>query len=155
AYQNYVELAKQVEKRPTVFSDKPFASQWYVPGGKSYIAQLFKDAGADYVWKADSGLASFPLDYELVYKKAVNADYWRIVGSYNDEASHDFLESQNELFTHFDAFKNKKIIWCDAKNTSYFEKGPLEPQILLADLVYCFHPDLLPDYQPVYYRILK
>lgn len=154
-YHNYMELAKQVKKRPTVFSDKPFASQWYVPGGKSYIAQLFKDAGADYVWKSDSGVASFPLDYELVYKKAVNADYWRIVGSYNDEASYDFLASQNELFTHFDAFKNKKIIWCDAKNSSYFEKGPLEPQILLADLIYCFHPDLLPDYQPVYYRILK
>ncbi len=155
SYHYYAELAKKASKRPTVFSDKPFASQWYVPGGKSYIAQLFMDAGADYVWKADGGVASFPLDYELVYKKAVKADFWRIVGSYNDVASYDFLASQNELFTHFDAFKNKKIIWCDAKNSSYFEKGPLEPQILLADLIYCFHPELLPDYQPVYYHILK
>ncbi|PLX13387.1 MAG: hypothetical protein C0598_03750 [Marinilabiliales bacterium] len=155
SYNHYVDMAKTAANRPSVLSDKPFAGQWYVPGGKSYIAQLFKDAGADYIWKDDNGVASFPLDYELVFKKAVHADFWRIVGSTNDKPSYEFLEKQNELFTHFDAFKNKKIIWCDARNTAYFEKGPLEPQVLLADLIYCFHPELMPDYQPVYYFLLN
>jgi iron complex transport system substrate-binding protein len=155
SYNSYKNLLKDIKHKPSVFSDKYFAGQWYVPGGKSYIARLFDDAGADYIWRSDSGVASFPLDYEVVYKKAAHADYWRIVGSYNDVGSYDFIASQNELYRHFDAFKNKQIIWCDAKSTSYFEKGPLEPQILLADLIYCFHPELLPDYKPVYYKLLK
>ncbi len=154
SYNSYKNLVKDIRYKPSVFSDKYFAGQWYVPGGKSYIARLFDDAGSDYLWKSDSGVASFPLDYEVVFKKAAHADFWRIVGSYNDEASYDFIGSQNELYTHFDAFKNKHIIWCDAKNTSYFEKSPLEPQILLADLIYCFHPELLPGYKPVYYKVL-
>ncbi len=154
-YNKYVELAANASTKPTVFSDKFFNDQWYVPGGKSYVANLFKDAGADYVWKADSGVASFPLDYEVVYKKAVNTDFWRIVGSYNDIGTYEFLKSENELYSHFDAFKNKKIIWCDAKATTYFENSPLEPHIVLADLIHCFHPELLSDYKPKYYFLMK
>jgi len=154
-YEKYVNLAANAHTKPTVFSDKFFNDQWYVPGGKSYVANLFKDAGANYLWKSDSGVASFPLDYEVVYKKAVNADFWRIVGSYNDIGTYEYLKAENELYSHFDAFKNKNIIWCDAKKSSYFENSPLEPHIVLADLIHCFHPELLPDYNPKYYYLMK
>jgi len=158
-YQTYTKLAKTSKQRPTVFSDKFFNDQWYVPGGNSYVARLFEDAEADYLWADDQGVASFPLDfpldYEAVFKKAAHADFWRIVGSFNDEGTYDFLEAQNGLYTHFDAFKNKKIIWCDAQASSYFENSPLEPHIVLADLIYCFHPELLPDYQPKYYYLME
>lgn len=154
-YKKYVELAANAPIKPTIFSDKFFNDQWYVPGGKSYVANLFKDAGANYLWKSNSGVASFPLDYEVVYKKAIHAEFWRIVGSYNDIGTYESLKSENELYSHFDAFKNKKIIWCDAQETSYFEKSPLEPHIVLADLIYCFHPELLPDYNPKYYHLME
>ena len=65
------------------------------------------------------------------------------------------FDMRNELYAHFDAFKNKKIIWCDAQTSSYFEDSPLEPDIVLADLIHCFHPDLLPNYKPKYYKLLK
>ncbi len=154
-YQTYTKLAKTSKRRPTVFSDKFFNDQWYVPGGNSYVARLFEDAGADYLWADDEGVASFPLDYEAVIKKAAHADFWRIVGSFNDEGTYDFLAAQNGLYTHFDAFKNKKIIWCNAQASSYFENSPLEPHIVLADLIYCFHPELLPDHQPKYYYLME
>ena len=154
-YQTYTELAKTSKYRPTVLSDKFFNDQWYVPGGNSYVARLFEDAGAAYLWADDEGVASFPLDYEAVFEKAAHADFWRIVGSFNDEASYDFLEAQNGLYTHFDAFKNKKIIWCDAQASSYFENSPLEPHLVLADLIYCFHPELLPNHKPKYYYLME
>ena len=152
-YKMFRELAAATQHHPTVFSDKYFSGQWYVAGGKSYIATLFKDAGADYIWKADNHIASFPLDYETVYAKAHDADFWRIVLSFNDQPSYDALAKENELYTHFAAFKNRKIIWCDAKETAYFEKSSLEPQWVLADFIKVFHPELLPDYESRYYSI--
>ena len=29
------------------------------------------------------------------------------------------------------------------------------PEIVLEDLIHAFHPDLLPDYKPTYYELLK
>jgi len=154
-YKKYSKLIADIDARPTVLSDKYFNGQWYVPGGKSYIASFLNDAGADYIWKENNGVASFPLDYEVVYTKAAKADFWRIVGSFNDVGSYEYLANENELYTHFEAFKNKQIIWCDAQKTSYFENSPLEPHIVLADLIYCFHKDLIPNHTPRYYKLLK
>jgi len=153
-YKNYREIVGNTANKPTIFSDKYFNGQWYVPGGKSYLAKLFADAGADYIWKNDLHKSSFPLDYEVVYKQAFDADYWRIVGSFGEEASYDALLSQNELYKNFRAFKEKKVIWCDAENSAYFETSPLEPHIVLADLIKALHPELLPDHKPRYYYIL-
>ena len=154
-YNSYKTLTKDVVYKPTVFSDKYFNGQWYVPGGKSYIAALFKDAGADYLWKDDIHSSSFPLDYEVVYSKAYYADFWRIVGSYGDEPTYESLGAENGLYTNFKAFNEKNVIWCDARKTGYFERSPLEPHQVLADLIYVFHPELLPAYKPQYYHILK
>ncbi len=153
-YNKLKELAAGEKQRPTVFSDKYFSGQWYLPGGKSYIATLFRDAGADYIWDDDTHGASFPLDYETVFSKAHDADFWRIVGSFGDEASYEGLANENELYTHFKAFQDRHILWCDAQKTAYFEKSSLEPQVVLADFIKAFHPQLLPAYQPKYYEIL-
>ena len=154
-YIYYSSLTDSLTSKPTVFSDKYFNGQWYVPGGKSYIAALFKDAGADYIWKDDPHTGSFPLDYEVVYNKAHDADFWRIVGSYGDIGSYEALEEENALYRNFKAFKMKHVIWCDAQQTAYFETSSLEPQLVLADLIFAFHPELLPGYQPKYYEILE
>ncbi len=61
-YLFYKNLTDSLKYKPTVFSDKYFNGQWYVPGGKSYIAALFRDAGANYLWKNDTHTGSFPLD---------------------------------------------------------------------------------------------
>ena len=153
-YRYFSGLASSAEGRPSVFSDKYFNGQWYIPGGESYIAQLFHDAGADYLWKDDSHRASFPLDYETVFERAHDADYWRIIGSYGDEATYAGLLKENELYGHFKAFRQRQVIYCDAKETAYFENSPLEPERVLADLIKAFHPGLLPEYEPKYYRIL-
>ena len=41
------------------------------------------------------------------------------------------------------------------KDTPFYESMPTEPEVVLADLLHIFHPDLLPDHTPVYYARLK
>lgn len=46
------------------------------------------------------------------------------------------------------------MIYCNMRERAYYENMPMEPDILLSDFIKVFHPDLLPDYQPVYYHLL-
>ncbi|MAZ92807.1 MAG: hypothetical protein CMF58_00155 [Lentimicrobiaceae bacterium] len=155
-YNKYKSLTSDITDIPTVFSDKYYSGQWFVPGGKSYIARLFEDAGAEYIWKENTNTASFNIDFETVYHHANDADFWRIIGYYaNDGFSYDKLAMENELYQNFDAFNNKNVVFCDSKSTSYFERGALEPHVILADLIFAFHPDLLPEYSPIYYKLYK
>ena len=55
----------------------------------------------------------------------------------------------------FKAYKEKKIIYCNLREKPYYENMPTEPEVLLEDFVKAFHPELLPDYQPKYYELLK
>jgi ABC-type Fe3+-hydroxamate transport system, periplasmic component len=149
----------EVETRPTVFSDKAFNGQWYVAGGKSYMAQLFDDAGADYIWKSNGSTASFPLDTETILSKAKEADFWRITNASDSPLTYQLLGDENELYTLFDAYRNRHVIVCDIKPTSYFEQSQFEPDLLLADFIYCFHPEMMTGiwstYQPKYYKLLS
>ena len=154
-YNHYRQLTEKVKNRPTVFTDKYFNGQWFVAGGKSYTAAFFADAGADYIWKDDIHTASFPLEYEVVYKKAHNADFWRIILSYGETPSYRALAEENELYKHFRAFREHHVIYCDPQATAYFENSPLEPQIVLADLIRIFHPELIPQYRPKYFRLMR
>jgi len=151
----YLERTPEKE-RPSVFSGKYVNGQWYVPGGKSYVAHLFKDAGADYVFAFDSSVNSIPLDFEVVYQKAKDADYWRMLGGISTmETPYQYLAEENMLYTRFKAFKQRHIIFCDPVKTAYFEKATLEPDVVLSDFVKVFFPSLVTDHQPVYYKLLK
>ena len=145
-----------VETRPTVFSDLAFNGQWYVAGGQSYIAQLFKDAGADYIWKDDPSTASFPLDSETILAKAQHADFWRVTNSSSLPMTYESLKRENAVYALFDAYKNHHILVCDIQPTGYFEKSQLEPDVLLADFIAVFHPEKLgEEYQAKYYHLME
>lgn len=151
-YDSLKYICQNLENRPTVFSDLPFEGQWYLPGGASYIAQIFHDAGADYIWKDNNSTASLPVDAETVLSKARDADFWRIMNSTNTEYSYSRLAVENELYTYFKAYLNRNILVCDIRRSGYFEKSEYEPDLLLKDFVFAFHPELVEtDYQPHYF----
>ena len=156
--QRYNELkakAAAVAARPTVLSGEMHYGNWHAVGGRNYLAQIFRDAGADYVIN-DEETSGEDLEFEKMYALAANADYWRILNSYPGEFSYEALkasEPRNELFK---AFKERKVIYCNMKQQAYYEMAPVEPDVLLKDFVAIFHPELVePDYQPKYYRLLK
>lgn len=155
---NYQSLKQKVANsalnKPTIIAEKAFNGQWYVPGGNSYLAQIFKDAGADYLWEDEPSTASVPLDIETIIAKGVHADYWRISQASNADYSYDMLLKENPLYSSFDAFEKHKVILCNTLKTGYFEKSQYEPDLVLADFIHIFHPHLLPDHQPVYHSLL-
>lgn len=145
----------QVNKRPIVFSGEIHGGNWYAVGGKSFLAQLFKDAGADYFLKDDDRSGGVTLDFETIYNQADDADYWRIVNSYPGTYSYEALKEQDPRYADFRAFKEKGVIYCNMREKPFYESMPTEPEVVLADLLHIFHSDLLPDHTPVYYDLLK
>ena len=142
-------------QKPTVLSGEMHYGNWHAVGGKNYLAQIFRDAGAEYVIN-DNETSGEDLEFEKMYSLAANADYWRILNSYPGEFSYEALkasEPRNELFK---AYKERKVIYCNMKQTPYYEIAPVEPDLLLKDFVAIFHPELVEeDYQPTFYHLLK
>ena len=155
-YNELKKLAETVKDRPVVFSGELRGGNWYAVGGKSFLAQLFKDAGADYFLKDDEHSGGVTLDFETVYSQASKAKYWRIVNSYNGTFSYDALKDEDARYVDFDAFKNKGVVYCNMREVPFYESMPTHPEVVLSDLIKIFHPQLLPeDYEPVFYRLLR
>lgn len=154
-YNNLKALVDTVASRPVVFSGEMRGGNWYAVGGKSFLARIFKDAGGDYFLRDNNESGGVTLDYETVYSNAANADYWRIVNSFDGEFSYDALKDLNQRYADFDAWKNHGVIYCNMKLVPFYENMPVEPEQVLADFIHVFHPELLPDHQPRYYHLLK
>ncbi len=154
-YDRVKKLVLNTGRKPTLFSDKPFRGIWYLPGGESYMARIFDDAGADYLWRDEASSGSLSLDFEVVYNKAAEADFWRLFITQSGPFDYQKLQAIDERFVDFKAFKDKQVIICKTVESRYFEKAGMEPEIVLADLARIFHPEQFPDHQPVYFTVLK
>ena len=149
-YNKLKALCKNVKKRPSIFSGKMRSGSWYVPGGNSFYAHYFRDAGAEYVIK-DTIEGAYPLDFETIYQKAANCDFWRIVNPEKIGITLQELLSQDARYKDFKAFNNNNIMFCNIREKPYYELAAVKPDILLSDYIYFFHPELLPKYKPVFY----
>lgn len=154
----YDTLRQQTESlasRPTVFAGTPYDGTWYMPGGRSYLAQLLADAGADYLWADDTSTGSLYLDFETVFDRAAEADFWVNVNPY--WASLADAEAEEPRYAGFAAFQNDQVYSNNARlnangGSDYFETGYANPDLILADLVRIFHPDALPDHDLYFYK---
>jgi iron complex transport system substrate-binding protein len=146
---------ESLESRPTVFAGTPYDGTWYMPGGRSYLAQLLADAGADYLWADDPSTGSLFLDFETVFDRAAEADFWVNVNPY--WASLADAEAEEPRYAGFAAFQNDQVYSNNARlnangGSDYFETGYANPDLILADLVRIFHPDVLPDHELYFYK---
>jgi iron complex transport system substrate-binding protein len=144
---NYFELkslAANTKKHPTVFNELKCGDVWYMPGGKSYVAQLIKDASATYMWQSDSSYGSHPFSFEQVYAKAKDAEYWINLSSVNSKKE---LLSLEPRYAEFKAvalgnlYNNNKIKNSKGYST-YWETAMIYPNRILSDLISIFHPQL-------------
>lgn len=156
--QKYSDLKAKVAdvaERPVVLSGEMHGGNWYVGGGRSFLAQIFKDAGADYFLN-DENTGGINLDFESVYSQTANAKYWRIVNSYPGKFSYEALKAEDARYADFAAFKNKGVIYCNLREAPFYESMPVQPEILLADLIHIFHPEVLDaEYTPSFYALLQ
>jgi len=130
-----------------------FKDVWYLPNGESWPAQLIKDAGGNYLWADTKGTGSIALNIESVIEKGQHAQFWIAPGQFG---SYSKLKEANIVYTHFDAFTNKNIYTFASKKGDtggllYYELAPNRPDLVLKDIVYYLHPELIPDYTPYFY----
>lgn len=140
---------------PTVISGRQIRDGWYVVGGKSYMAQIFKDAGADYILKDNEDSGGTTLDFEAVYARGINAEFWQIDSSFDGDFTLDVLANEDARYATMNAYKNQKVIFCNLAQTPYRELAGVQPHFVLADFAKAFHPEILPNYQPKFYKLIK
>lgn len=139
----------------SILSGRQLRDGWYVMGGKSYMAQLFRDAGVRYVMDDLPNTGGTTLDFETVYARGINADFWQTDGSFDEVFTLEDLRTEDARYADIKAFKEGKVLFCNLTKTPYRELAGVEPHIMLADFVKAFHPTLLPNYKPKYYDFLK
>ena len=147
------QLATQSQHKPKVLSENIINGTWYVPGGDSYMAQLFADAGSTYAWSDVHTTGSIPLDMAQVLEKSHDADVW-LIKSLESSFSYTKLKVQDALNSEFKAFKQKNIYFCNTERTTLYQDFPFHPELLLKEYIAIFNPQLLPDYNTQYYKPL-
>src|SRR6056297_715680 len=153
-YNHLVELVSTTKKKPKVLFGLPWKDTWYVPGGNSFLAKMVDDAGGDYIWSENNSRESIPLDIENVFVKANNTDVWLNTGTVKHKQ--DILKV-DDRFQDFAPFEHSRIYNNNQQENEwggndYWEKGTVEPHIILKDLIKIFHPELLPNHSLVYYQ---
>lgn len=151
-YNSLKELAANVKDRPTLIAERRYGGQWFVPGGASYNAVMYEDAGADYIFRDERVGGSLPLAFESVLDRGIDADMW-ILKYYNSEdMTYKALEAEYSPYANFNAFKSRQIYTCNTFKKPYYEDAPMHPHLILKDYISIFHPDLLPDYESRYFE---
>ncbi len=156
-YNDLKALTKNADHKPSVLTEIKYGDTWYVPSGKSYIANLIADAGGTYFWKDDVKQGSTPLSFETVYSKAKECDVW--INLYNLNSKKELL-SYDERYGLFKAFKDNRLYnnnkVQNAKGYSnYWETGIMHPDEVLGDLIFILYPKLLQGHTFNYYKKLE
>ncbi len=151
-----VQLPEEKEK-PKVLFGLPWKDVWYVPGGKSFLAKMVNDAGGSYLWKDNQSRESISLNIENVFIKANKADIWLNTGTVHHKEEMLKIDERFKDFRPYTVSKiyNNNLQENAAGGNNYWEKGVVEPHIILKDLIKIFHPGLLPNHSLVYYRYIE
>ncbi|MEE9350132.1 MAG: ABC transporter substrate-binding protein, partial [Flavobacteriaceae bacterium] len=156
-YNNVKELAKTAKRKPKVLSGVMYKDKWNMPAGDSFGAQLLRDANVNYPWQKSIGTGSLSLSFEAVFDKARDAEIWISPGFFS---SFNQLKESNKHYTKFDAFQNKNIYNSmnrkgETGGVLYYELAPVQPHIVLKDIIKVMHPNLLPQYELYYFQQLN
>jgi len=143
------------ESRPTVLTGTLFEGTWHIPAGDSYMARLFADAGADYAYKNKKGAGSLSLDFETVFNDFHDSDYWVLTVNHPGEFTCSVLKEMDERYSDFQAFQEEQVLVSNTRHSLFFERGIIEPDVVLKDLAASFYPGEFPGYTPKYFHFLK
>ncbi|MDE6341016.1 MAG: ABC transporter substrate-binding protein [Muribaculaceae bacterium] len=150
------EVASDAGVRPKVMLNVPYGDSWFMPSASSYMAQLIRDAGGEYVYKKDTGNSSRPIGMEEAYLLASEADVWL---NLDRTASAGELKARWPRFADTGAVVSGRLYnntrrANSAGGNDFFESGIVNPDVILRDLIGIFHP-ALSDGDPYYYKRLE
>lgn len=153
----YLDLSRRASEctfKPQVLMNALYQGTWYLPGGKTYWANLIKDANANYILKNNQSMeGGIPHTFEEVHKLAGNALYWINADGFTCAE----LAHKDPRYERFGAFHKKNIFNRNKKASlgledDYYENGLSHPDVLLKDLISIFHPEIISREDLVWFR---
>lgn len=156
--QAYLALCRKADSayhKPYVMSELKSHSAWYVPGGESTVGQMFRQAGARYVFASNKQSGSVPLSFETVYAEGRHADIWLIKYNRPSDMTYADIRSEYPPYAGFDAFSSRHIYGCNTGRVPFYEETPFHPDYLLKDYLIIFHPHLFTNERLRYYSPLE
>lgn len=155
-YLKIKEMAKSAKTKPSILTGSNFRGTWYMPGGDSFMAHLFYDAGGSYFYADDSSKGSLPLNIESVINNFAHTDVWL---NCNFSSINELVQTdkKHELFKPVKTNRvynfNKRMMPSGAND--YWESAIARPDLLLRDVISVLHPELMPDYETFYINQLQ
>ena len=136
-----------IQHKPKVMVGGNFKGTWYMPGGKSYMACLLADAGANYFYATDSTSGSLPLNFEVVLAHFRDADYW--IGSQANSREELLITDQRHGL--FSAVAKQQVYNFNQRTSpsganDFWESAVARPDILLKDMIKIFHPEHMQEH---------
>lgn len=155
-YNDIKQKVTNIKDKPGIMAGSNFRGTWYMPAGRSFMGQLFADAGSRYFYSNDTTTGSLPLNVEKVLRDFSDADIWL---NCNFATLDELIKSDSKhaLFKPVQTRQvynfNRRMLPSGAND--FWESAVARPDLLLSDVIAVLHPEILPDYELVYAEKLK
>ncbi len=155
-YNALKQMALQSKEKPLVLANEMYGDVWYLPGGKTTVANYISDANAQYILKDNTEEKAVTMSFEEVFSNTKGVRYWVNAGSHISKKE---MLNMNSFYSKLDVF-NKGYVYGIAgrqkeKANDFFESGIVRADWVLKDYIKIFHPELLPNYQLTYMKELQ
>lgn len=139
----YLALKAEAAKLPqglSILTERKMGNVWYVPGGKSTMGILLKDANAKYIFADDTHSGSLAYGPERILSKGTQIDIWAFKYFGGKALSKNDLLAEYEGYKVLKAFNSNSIYQVDTSTQPYFELTSFHPEILLREFIILAHP---------------
>lgn len=139
----YMTLKAEAAKLPqglSILTERKMGNVWYVPGGKSTMGILLKDANAKYIFADDTQSGSLAYGPERILSKGTQIDVWAFKYFGGKALSKNDLLAEYEGYKVLKAFNSNSIYQVDTSTQPYFELTSFHPEILLREFIILAHP---------------
>lgn len=140
----YLQLKAEAAKLPlglSILTERKTGNVWYVPGGKSTMGILLRDAHAKYIFADDQHSGSLSMSPEQIIAKGNQIDAWALKYFGGNALTKNELLAEYQGYQALKAFQSGNIYETDTSREPYFELTSFHPEILLREFIILSHPE--------------
>lgn len=140
----YLQLKAEAAKLPlglSILTERKTGNVWYVPGGKSTMGILLRDANARYIFEDDQHSGSLSMSPEQIIAKGNQVDVWAFKYFGGNALTKQNLLAEYQGYQALKAFQTGTVYETDTSCEPYFELTSFHPEILLREFIILSHPE--------------
>lgn len=140
----YLQLKAEAAKLPlglSILTERKTGNVWYVPGGKSTMGILLRDAHARYIFADDTHSGSLSMSPEQIIAKGNQVDVWAFKYFGGNALTKQDLLAEYQGYQALKAFQTGTVYEIDTSCEPYFELTSFHPEILLREFIVLSHPE--------------